>query len=167
MTLVLMAKAFKLNYLTPVNNNQIISSNPRNRQIAQLGDLEEIEDVNANYNLMANLQQASTSGTQTDKAHVYDSDGSAEVNQICLWYVDLECSKHMTGNLKLLINFVWKFLGTVHFGNGHVAAILVGQFSDSDLEVVFERTTCFVRILEGVDLLKENRTTNLYNINLH
>nr|GEX09821.1 hypothetical protein [Tanacetum cinerariifolium] len=30
----------------------------------------------------------------------------------------------MTGNIKLLINFVWKFLGTVHFGNDHVAAIL-------------------------------------------
>nr|GEW25062.1 ribonuclease H-like domain-containing protein [Tanacetum cinerariifolium] len=34
------------------------------------------------------------------------------------------CSKHMTGNLKLLINFIWKFLGTVCFGNDHVAAIL-------------------------------------------
>nr|GEX46592.1 hypothetical protein [Tanacetum cinerariifolium] len=30
-----MAKAFKLNYSTPTNNNQRISSNPRNRQIAQ------------------------------------------------------------------------------------------------------------------------------------
>nr|GFB91658.1 hypothetical protein [Tanacetum cinerariifolium] len=35
MALALMAKAFKLNYSTPTNNNQIISSNPRNRQIAQ------------------------------------------------------------------------------------------------------------------------------------
>nr|GFB16130.1 integrase, catalytic region, zinc finger, CCHC-type, peptidase aspartic, catalytic [Tanacetum cinerariifolium] len=34
------------------------------------------------------------------------------------------CSKHMTENLKLLINFVWKFMGTVRFGNDHVAAIL-------------------------------------------
>nr|GFB36389.1 hypothetical protein [Tanacetum cinerariifolium] len=34
------------------------------------------------------------------------------------------CSKHMTGNLKILINFVWKFMGTVRFGNDHVAAIL-------------------------------------------
>nr|GEW72051.1 integrase, catalytic region, zinc finger, CCHC-type, peptidase aspartic, catalytic [Tanacetum cinerariifolium] len=34
------------------------------------------------------------------------------------------CSKHMTGNLKLFINFVWKFMGTVRFGNDHVAAIL-------------------------------------------
>nr|GFB57615.1 hypothetical protein [Tanacetum cinerariifolium] len=41
-------------------------------------DLDEIEEVNANCILMANLQQASTSGTQTDKALVYDSDGSAE-----------------------------------------------------------------------------------------
>nr|GEX46017.1 hypothetical protein [Tanacetum cinerariifolium] len=32
--------------------------------------------------------------------------------------------KHMIGNLKLLINFFWKFLGTVRFGNDHVAAIL-------------------------------------------
>ncbi|GJQ98695.1 hypothetical protein Tco_0009834 [Tanacetum coccineum] len=44
-----------------------------------VADLDEIEEVNANCILMANLQQASTSGTQTDKAPVYDSDGSAEV----------------------------------------------------------------------------------------
>nr|GEX70023.1 retrovirus-related Pol polyprotein from transposon TNT 1-94 [Tanacetum cinerariifolium] len=41
-------------------------------------DLDEIKEVNANCILMSNLQQASTSGTQTDKALVYDSDGSAE-----------------------------------------------------------------------------------------
>nr|GFC45174.1 integrase, catalytic region, zinc finger, CCHC-type, peptidase aspartic, catalytic [Tanacetum cinerariifolium] len=34
------------------------------------------------------------------------------------------CSKHMTGNLKLLINFVEKFLGTVKFGNNQIAPIL-------------------------------------------
>nr|GEY31371.1 hypothetical protein [Tanacetum cinerariifolium] len=174
--LALMKKTFKLNYSTPTNNNQMILSNPRNRQIAQLGmnmgqdrqmqmvggnanlngngnlvaaraegnavghngnqircynyrgvghfarnctirprrrdaaylqtelliaqkeeagiqlqaeefdliaaaaDLDEIEEVNANCILMANLQQASTSGTQTDKALVYDSDGSVEVH---------------------------------------------------------------------------------------
>nr|GEV54445.1 hypothetical protein [Tanacetum cinerariifolium] len=76
------------------------------------------------------------------------------------------CSKHMTGNLKLLINFIWKFLGIVRFGKDHVAAIL-GQFCDSDLKVAFRRNACFVRNLEGVDLLSGNRTTNLYTINLH
>nr|GFB63363.1 ribonuclease H-like domain-containing protein [Tanacetum cinerariifolium] len=100
----------------------------------------------------------------------------------------------MTGNLKLLINFIWKFLGTVRFGNDHVADILgfgdlqwgnilitrvyfveglghnlfsVGQFCDSDLEVAFRRNACFVRNLEGVYLLKGDRSTNLYTINLH
>nr|GEY91101.1 hypothetical protein [Tanacetum cinerariifolium]GEZ65704.1 hypothetical protein [Tanacetum cinerariifolium] len=157
MALVLMAKAFKLNYSTPTNNNQRNLFNPRNKQIAQpcmnMGqdrqmqmvggidgnqnqvrcyscrgmdhharncivrprkkdvtylqtqllitqkekatiqlqakefglmaaawDIDEIEEVNANCILMANLQQTSTSGTQTDKALVYDSDGSAEVH---------------------------------------------------------------------------------------
>ncbi|GJW51615.1 hypothetical protein Tco_0092966 [Tanacetum coccineum] len=42
-------------------------------------DLDEIEKVNANCILMANLQKASTSGTQIDKASIYDSDGSAEL----------------------------------------------------------------------------------------
>nr|GEY70446.1 hypothetical protein [Tanacetum cinerariifolium] len=37
MSLALMAKAFKLNYSTPTNNNQRISSNLRNRHIAQPG----------------------------------------------------------------------------------------------------------------------------------
>nr|GFC34209.1 hypothetical protein [Tanacetum cinerariifolium] len=37
MALALTAKAFKQNYSTPTNNNQRISSNPRNRQIAQSG----------------------------------------------------------------------------------------------------------------------------------
>nr|GEU69513.1 hypothetical protein [Tanacetum cinerariifolium] len=117
-----------------------------------------------------------------------------DVIQIHLWCVDSGCSKHMTGNLKLLINFIWKFLGTVLFGNDHVAVILgfgdlqwgnilitwvyfveglghnlflVGQFCDSDLKVAFRRNACFVRNLEGVDLLSGNRTINLYTINLY
>nr|GEZ50758.1 putative reverse transcriptase domain-containing protein [Tanacetum cinerariifolium] len=47
--------------------------------MAAAADLDEIEEVNANCILMANLQQASSSGTQTDSTPVYDSDGSAEV----------------------------------------------------------------------------------------
>nr|GFC36823.1 retrovirus-related Pol polyprotein from transposon TNT 1-94 [Tanacetum cinerariifolium] len=42
----------------------------------------------------------------------------------------------------------------------------VGQFCDSDLEVAFRKNACFVRNLEGVDLLKGDRSTNLYTINL-
>nr|GEV67463.1 hypothetical protein [Tanacetum cinerariifolium] len=49
--------------------------------MAAAADLDEIEEVNANCILMANLKQASSSGTQTDSTPVYDSDGSAEVHE--------------------------------------------------------------------------------------
>nr|GEZ02710.1 retrovirus-related Pol polyprotein from transposon TNT 1-94 [Tanacetum cinerariifolium] len=124
---------------------------------------------------------------------LFDQEGKLVI-QICLWCIDSGCSKHMIGDLKLLINFVWKFMGTIRSGNDHIAAILgfgdlqwgniliirvyfveglghnlfsVGQFCDSDLEVAFRRNACFVRNLEGVDLLKGDRSTNLYTINLH
>nr|GEW54281.1 retrovirus-related Pol polyprotein from transposon TNT 1-94 [Tanacetum cinerariifolium] len=44
--------------------------------------------------------------------------------EIVLFIIDSRCSKHMTGNLKLLINFVKKFLGKVKFGNDQIAPIL-------------------------------------------
>ncbi|GJZ90281.1 retrovirus-related pol polyprotein from transposon TNT 1-94 [Tanacetum coccineum] len=42
----------------------------------------------------------------------------------------------------------------------------VGQFCDADLEVAFRKNTCFIRNLEGVDLLSGSRDTNLYTISL-
>nr|GEZ50192.1 integrase, catalytic region, zinc finger, CCHC-type, peptidase aspartic, catalytic [Tanacetum cinerariifolium] len=59
-------------------------------------------------------------------------------------------------------------LDRVYFieGLGH-NLFSVGQFCDSDLEVAFRRNACFVRNLEGVDLLKGDHSTNLYTINLH
>ncbi|GJR18113.1 retrovirus-related pol polyprotein from transposon TNT 1-94 [Tanacetum coccineum] len=42
----------------------------------------------------------------------------------------------------------------------------VGQFCDADLEVAFRKNTCFIRNLEGVDLLSGSRDTNLYIISL-
>nr|GEY47930.1 hypothetical protein [Tanacetum cinerariifolium] len=148
MALALMAKAFKLNYSTPTNNNQRISSNPRNRQIAQpgmnMGQDRQMQmvggnggnqfrqytgqnarnpagynDVIGNQNQIGNgnlvaaraegnavgqnvnqircyncrgvegrgrnptpsRRQASTLGTQTDSAPVYDTYGLAEVHE--------------------------------------------------------------------------------------
>nr|GEY91617.1 integrase, catalytic region, zinc finger, CCHC-type, peptidase aspartic, catalytic [Tanacetum cinerariifolium] len=99
---------------------------------------------------------------------------------IILFIVDSGCSKYMAGNLKLLINFVEKFLGTVKYGNDQIAPILgyrdlvqgavtikrvyyveglnhnlfsVGQFCDADLEVAFRKSTCYIRDLKGNDLL--------------
>nr|GEW25077.1 integrase, catalytic region, zinc finger, CCHC-type, peptidase aspartic, catalytic [Tanacetum cinerariifolium] len=103
------------------------------------------------------------------------------------------CSKHMIGHRSQLMNFVSKFLGIVRFGNDQVAKIMaygdyhqgnviisrvyyveglrhylfsVGQFFDADLEVAVWKNTCFIRNLEGVDLLLGSQDINLYIISL-
>ncbi|GKA60389.1 retrovirus-related pol polyprotein from transposon TNT 1-94 [Tanacetum coccineum] len=67
--------------------------------------------------------------------------------EIILFIVDSGCSKHMMGNLKLLTNFVEKFLGTVKFGNDQIASIL----GYGDL---------------GNDLLTGSHGSDLYSITL-
>nr|GEW50413.1 retrovirus-related Pol polyprotein from transposon TNT 1-94 [Tanacetum cinerariifolium] len=47
-----------------------------------------------------------------------------KVVQIVLFYLDFECSKHMTRDRSQLINFVHKFLGTVLFGNDQIKKII-------------------------------------------
>ncbi|GKA03800.1 retrovirus-related pol polyprotein from transposon TNT 1-94 [Tanacetum coccineum] len=47
-----------------------------------------------------------------------------KIVQLILFIVDSGCTKHMTGNLSLLCNFVEKYLGTVRFGNDQFAPIL-------------------------------------------
>nr|GEY00953.1 retrovirus-related Pol polyprotein from transposon TNT 1-94 [Tanacetum cinerariifolium] len=42
----------------------------------------------------------------------------------------------------------------------------VGQFCDADLEVAFRKSTCFVRDLQGNDLLTGNRGSDIYTISL-
>ncbi|GJV07552.1 retrovirus-related pol polyprotein from transposon TNT 1-94 [Tanacetum coccineum] len=83
-----------------------------------------------------------------------------KVVQIVLWIVDSGCSKHMTGDRTLLKNFVEKFLRTVRFGNDHFLAIT------GDLEVAFRSKTCYVRNMEGDDLLTIARESNLYTISI-
>nr|GEY02733.1 hypothetical protein [Tanacetum cinerariifolium] len=121
--------------------------------------------VNSDLN---GLSSTGIDNTKTRRPQSRSNTKNDRVIEICLWCVDSGCSKNMIGNLKLLINFVWKSMGTVCFENDHIAAILgFGQLCDSDLEVAFLRDACFVRNPEGVDLLKGDRSTNLYTINLH
>ncbi|GKE50214.1 hypothetical protein Tco_1481472 [Tanacetum coccineum] len=44
--------------------------------------------------------------------------------QIVLWYLDSECSKHITGDRSQLTNSVHKFLGTIKFDNDQIAKIM-------------------------------------------
>nr|GEU90516.1 retrovirus-related Pol polyprotein from transposon TNT 1-94 [Tanacetum cinerariifolium] len=43
----------------------------------------------------------------------------------------------------------------------------VGQFCNADLEVTFRKSTCFVRDLQGNDLITGTRGYDLYKIALH
>ncbi|GJV08998.1 retrovirus-related pol polyprotein from transposon TNT 1-94 [Tanacetum coccineum] len=88
--------------------------------------------------------------------------------QIVLWYLDSGYSKHMTGDRSRLRNFVKKFIETVIFRNDHFGAIMgYGDYViGGNLEVTFRKHTCFVKNLDGVDLIKRSRGTNLYTISV-
>nr|GFA80950.1 hypothetical protein [Tanacetum cinerariifolium] len=66
----------------PNGNVNLVAARAEGNVSGNNADLDEIEEVNSNCILMANLQQASTSDTQTDKAAVYDSDGSVEYTEL-------------------------------------------------------------------------------------
>ncbi|GKB55494.1 hypothetical protein Tco_0906247 [Tanacetum coccineum] len=92
-----------------------------------------------------------------------NASGITNIVKLIIFIVDSGCTKHVTGNLSLLCNFVEKYLSTVHFGNDQFAPILgygdlvqgnimiyveglnhnffsVGQFCDADLEVMASKT---------------------------
>nr|GEY91502.1 hypothetical protein [Tanacetum cinerariifolium] len=55
---------------------------------------------------------------------VLPNNSQVKIVQLVIFIVDSGSTKHMTGNLKLLCNFVEKFLGTVRFGNDQFVPIL-------------------------------------------
>ncbi|GJY22520.1 integrase, catalytic region, zinc finger, CCHC-type containing protein [Tanacetum coccineum] len=70
------------------------------------------------------VPQVELSREQTYFPKASTSSGTpTSVIQIVMWIVDSRCSKHMSGNLKLLKNFIEKFIGTVCFEKDHIAAI--------------------------------------------
>ncbi|GJW78460.1 retrovirus-related pol polyprotein from transposon TNT 1-94 [Tanacetum coccineum] len=81
---------------------------------------------------------------------------TVKVIQLVLWIVDSGCSKHMTGNLQLLRNFVKKFMGTIRFGKDHFTIITgYGDYVQGNL------TIC-----HGDDLLTGSRDSNFYTISI-
>ncbi|GJW98089.1 putative ribonuclease H-like domain-containing protein [Tanacetum coccineum] len=86
--------------------------------------------------------------------------------QLILFIVDSGCTKHMMGNLKLLCNFVEKYLGTVRVGNDQFAPILGYRdlFLNKTLHAYFkeegiEHQTSTPRTPEQNDVVeRQNRT---------
>ncbi|GKG10739.1 retrovirus-related pol polyprotein from transposon TNT 1-94, partial [Tanacetum coccineum] len=74
-------------------------------------------------------------------------------------------------------NFWVLFYGDLNQGNVTIKRVYyveglnhnlfsVGQLCDADLDVAFRKSTCFVRDLQGNDLLTGNRGSDLYTISL-
>nr|GEZ15238.1 hypothetical protein [Tanacetum cinerariifolium] len=94
---------------------------------------------------------------RTNKSHHRTSnriDSSSRLKrtvvQIVLWYLDSGYSKHMTGDRSRLMNLVKKFIGTVRFGNDQFGAIV--GYEDY--------------VIDGVELIKGSRGSNLYTISI-
>nr|GEV02204.1 ribonuclease H-like domain-containing protein [Tanacetum cinerariifolium] len=122
--------------LTPEQSQQVkmeILLEPTSNKL-----LVELKKLSVNIWMMARIRLANI---DSDEGPSYDSAFISDVIQVILWIVDSGSSKLMTGDLKLLKNFVEKFIGRCK------------EFYDSDLEVVFQSKTCYVYNLEGDDLL--------------
>ncbi|GKB07384.1 integrase, catalytic region, zinc finger, CCHC-type containing protein [Tanacetum coccineum] len=85
----------------------------------------------------------------------------------------------MTGTVRFRNNNIARIMGYGDYQLGNVTIsrvyyvegighnlFSVGQFCDADLAVAFRKNTCFIRNLEGVDLIFGSRDTNLYTISL-
>nr|GFB91230.1 hypothetical protein [Tanacetum cinerariifolium] len=95
MALTLMTKAFKLNYSTPTNNNQRISSNLRNRQIAQPGmnmgqdrQMQMVggngnQNLNGNCNLVAARAEGNATGHNSNQIRCYNCRGVGYFDRNC------------------------------------------------------------------------------------
>nr|GEV58106.1 retrovirus-related Pol polyprotein from transposon TNT 1-94 [Tanacetum cinerariifolium] len=173
---------------TSVSRQQLKSNRMKDRVMPNnsQGKKQKVENHNRNFKF---------SNNKTSVTACNDSLNAKTSNlvEIILFIVNFGCSKHMTGNLKLLSNFMEKFFGTVKFGNDQIAPILgygdlvqgtitikrvyyveglnhnlfsVGQFCHVDLEVAFQKSTCYIRDLKENDFLTGSRGTYLYSITL-
>nr|GEU97110.1 hypothetical protein [Tanacetum cinerariifolium] len=84
--------------------------------------------------------------------------------EIFLFIVDSGCSKHITRNLKLLINFVKKFLGTITFRNDKIAPIL--GYGDLVQGAVTIKRVYYVEGLNHNLFFVGSRGMDLYSITL-
>nr|GEZ98293.1 retrovirus-related Pol polyprotein from transposon TNT 1-94 [Tanacetum cinerariifolium] len=171
-------------YVTKLLND--VHARTKNPTVVPISTRKPKSQANNSFATQHKKKVASTSTSQKPLSYF-------RIIQLILFIVDFGCTKHITSNLKMLCNFVEKFLGTVRFGKDQFAPILgygylvqgnvtinrvyyveglnynlfsVGQYCDADLEVAFRKLTCFVRDLQGNDLLTGNHGSDLYTISL-
>ncbi|GJT68230.1 hypothetical protein Tco_1019710 [Tanacetum coccineum] len=123
-----------------MKNNSVCKENGSNvfrkerEQYHEIQDLKaQMQDKNIAISELKKLIEK-CKGKSVETQYLNDVNARTKkpkIVQLILFIVDSGCTKHMTGNLKLLCNFVEKFLGTVHFGNDQFAPILGYRRSES------------------------------------
>ncbi|GJT98706.1 hypothetical protein Tco_1094224 [Tanacetum coccineum] len=86
-------------------------------------DESDDQELEAHYMYMTQIQEVTPDPVDNSRP-IFNDEPMHKLIEIILFIIDFGCSKHLTGNLKLLTNFVEKFLGTVKFGNYQIAPIL-------------------------------------------
>ncbi|GKD51796.1 retrovirus-related pol polyprotein from transposon TNT 1-94 [Tanacetum coccineum] len=126
-------------------------------------DDSDNQELEAHYMYMAQIQEVTPDPVDNSRP-IFDVEPLHKLVEIILFIVDSGCSKHMTGNLKLLTNFEEKFLGTVKFRNDQIAPIL-GYEDLVQGKVIIKR----VYYIEGLNhnlFSVGSRGTDLYSITL-
>nr|GEW33305.1 retrovirus-related Pol polyprotein from transposon TNT 1-94 [Tanacetum cinerariifolium] len=140
------------------------------------GKKQQVEDHRTNFKFSNNK-------TSVTACHDSVNAKTSNINFVCV-----TCGKSRRDN-----SIRPRLWGTVKFGNDQIAPIIgygdliqgnisikrvyyvkglnhylffVGQFCDADLEVVFRKSTCYIRNLKGNDLLAGSRGIDLYSITL-
>ncbi|GKA50485.1 retrovirus-related pol polyprotein from transposon TNT 1-94 [Tanacetum coccineum] len=122
---------------------------------------EEIDEqeLKAHYSYMSKIQEVHTTDSGTDIEPL------EKIVQLILFIVDFGCTKHMTGNLKLMYlvqgNIMIKKVYYIEGLNHNLFSI--GQFCDADLEVSFRKSTVLLESLGKRLQTGIHRSGSLYN----
>ncbi|GJY46483.1 retrovirus-related pol polyprotein from transposon TNT 1-94 [Tanacetum coccineum] len=184
----LLESAFRIDFLTSASGSQPFRQYRIDRilQTPSSNSKNKVEAHPRNVNSSLNkrnrtVQVIGSASVQNSKQQVnYDS---VYVNSDDCMSSDNLCVSNSMNDVKFRAKSkkrkskknIWKPTGKI--GNVTISRVYyveglghnlfyVGQFCDSNLEVAFRQHTCFIRNLEGVDLLTGSRGDNLYTLSL-
>nr|GEV49642.1 retrotransposon protein, putative, unclassified [Tanacetum cinerariifolium] len=125
-----------------------------------------VNKVKCNDHVMQSMSNANFVSVSIKNAPVKDSVN--DITSSCLCTICDSKTTRLQG-LWGMVTINWETLlsqGYTTLRGLDITFFSVGKFCDADLEVAFQKNTCFIRNLEGVDLILGSRDTNLYTISL-
>nr|GEZ39444.1 hypothetical protein [Tanacetum cinerariifolium] len=152
-------------YLETLEKCEFLEKEPSKRVIPPTSvSRPQLKSNQIEDRVMINNSQGKKQEVEDHHRNVKFSKNKLHLVEIILFIIDSGCSKHMNGNLKLLTNFVEKFLGTVRFRNDQIAPIL--GYRDLVQGAVTIKRVYYVEGLNHNLFSIGSRGTGLYSITL-